>query len=41
MTGMRINFDKSDLLTIGIEDAKVNEYSKIFCCKKGKFPLNT
>jgi hypothetical protein len=37
MTGMRINFDKSDLLTIGTEEAKVNEYSKSFCCKKGEF----
>ena len=26
MTGMRINFDKSDLLTIGIEESRVNEY---------------
>ena len=39
MTRMRINFDKSDLLTIGIEEARVNEYSKIFCCKKGEFPI--
>jgi len=39
MTGMRINFDKSDLLTIGIEEDRVNEYSKIFGCKKGDFPI--
>lgn len=30
MTGMRINFDKSDLLTIGVEESRINEYSKIF-----------
>jgi hypothetical protein len=39
MTGMRINFDKSDLLTIGIEEDRVNEYSKKFGCKKGDFPI--
>jgi hypothetical protein len=36
---MRINFDKSDLLTTCMEEDRVNEYSKIFCCKKGEFPI--
>jgi hypothetical protein len=39
MTGMRINFDKSDLLTVRVEESRINEYSKIFCCKKGEFPI--
>jgi hypothetical protein len=39
MTGMRINFDKNDLLTIGIDEKRVNEYFKIFCCKKSEFPV--
>jgi hypothetical protein len=26
MMGMRIKFDKSDLLTIGVEESRVNEY---------------
>jgi hypothetical protein len=39
ITGMRINFDKSDLLTIGLEDSWINAYAKIFCCKKGDFPI--
>jgi len=39
MTGMKINYDKSDLLTIGIEEGRVNDLAKIFCCKKGGFPL--
>jgi hypothetical protein len=39
MTGMRINFDKSDLLTLGMEKNRANEYSKVFCCKKGEFPI--
>jgi hypothetical protein len=39
MTGMKINYDKSDLLTIGIKEERVNELAKIFCCKKGDFPI--
>jgi hypothetical protein len=39
MIGMRINFDKSDLLTIGLEDSRINAYAKIFYCKKGDFPI--
>lgn len=39
MTGMKINYDKSDLLTIGIEEERVNEVAKIFCCKVGGFPI--
>ena len=39
MTGMNINYDKSGLLTIGIEEERVNDLAKIFCCKKGDFPL--
>ena len=39
MTGMKINYDKNDLLTIGTEEGRVNDLAKIFCCKKGDFPL--
>jgi hypothetical protein len=39
MTGMRIFFDKSDLLTIGIDENRGKEYSKIFCCKMSEFPI--
>lgn len=39
MTGVRINFDKSDLLTIGIEEERVEELEIKFCCKKGDFPI--
>jgi hypothetical protein len=38
MTGMRINFDKSDL-TIGIEGDRTNDFAKVFCCKKEEFPI--
>ena len=30
MTGMKINYDKSDLLTIGVEEKRVNELAKVF-----------
>ena len=39
MTGMKINYDKSDLLTIGTDEERVNEFARIFCCKTGEFPL--
>jgi hypothetical protein len=40
MTGMSINFDKSDLLTIGMEEDRMNDFAKVFCCKKGSSPLS-
>jgi len=39
MTGMKINYDKSDLLTIGTDEERVNEFARIFCCETGEFPL--
>ena len=41
MTGMRINFDKSDLLTIGVEESRINEYSKKFAVRRGISLSNT
>ena len=39
MTGMKINYDKSDILTIGMDDERINEFARVFCCKIGDFPL--
>jgi len=36
---LKINYDKSDLLTIGLLEEEENDMAKIFCCKKGEFPL--
>ena len=36
---MKINFNKSDLMTINVEDAAANEIAQIFCCKRGSFPI--
>jgi len=37
MSGMKINYDKSDLLTIGMSEDEANEFAKIFCCNKNEF----
>ena len=39
MSGMKINYDKSDLLTIGMSDDDTNDFAKLFCCKKSDFPI--
>ena len=39
MSGMRINYDKSDLLTIVLEEEEANCFVKKFCCKKSDFPI--
>ena len=36
---MKINYDKSDLLTVGLEEDHANEFARLFCCKKGEFPI--
>jgi len=39
MSGMKINYDKSDLLTIGLSPDSANNYAKVFCCKLSDFPI--
>lgn len=39
MSGMKINYEKSDLLTIGMSEDDSNTIAKVFCCKKSEFPL--
>jgi hypothetical protein len=39
MLGMKINYDKSDLLTIGLDEDDANCFVKIFCCKRSEFPI--
>jgi len=36
---MKINYDKSDLLVVGVGEDRANEFAKIFCCKKSNFPI--
>jgi hypothetical protein len=34
MSGMKINYDKSDLLTIGMNEDSTNAFAKLFYYKK-------
>lgn len=36
---MKINFNKSDLLTINVDEDISKILAQIFCCKRGSFPL--
>jgi hypothetical protein len=39
LSGMKINYDKSDLLVLGMDEERANEFAKIFCCKRSDFPI--
>jgi hypothetical protein len=39
MSAMKINYDKSDLLTIGMDEDSTNAFAKILCCKISEFPI--
>jgi hypothetical protein len=37
--GMNINYSKSDLIPVNLDDEETLQYSRIFCCKVGSFPF--
>jgi hypothetical protein len=37
ISGMKINYNKSDMVPINLDEGETLEYSKIFCCKVGAF----
>jgi hypothetical protein len=39
LSGMKINYHKSDMIPINLEEEETQVYAKIFCCKIGKFPF--
>jgi len=39
MYGMKINYEKSDLLTIGMDEDRTNVFAKLFYYKKSEFPI--
>lgn len=39
MSGMKINYNKSDLLTIGLDEKNANNFTRLFCCKRSDFPI--
>jgi predicted AlkP superfamily pyrophosphatase or phosphodiesterase len=34
LSGMKINYDKSDLLVVGVDEDRANEFARIFCYKR-------
>ena len=39
MSGLKVNFQKSEILTVGGDENVVNKYAEIFNCEVGSFPL--
>jgi hypothetical protein len=39
LSRMKINYHKSDLTLINLEEEESQSYSRIFCCKLGNFPF--
>ena len=39
MSGLKVNFQKSEILTMGGDESVVNKYAEIFDCEVGSFPL--
>jgi hypothetical protein len=39
LSGMRINFNKSDLTPINLDEEESQSYSQIYCCRLGTFPF--
>uniref|UniRef100_A0A8I6YIX2 Reverse transcriptase zinc-binding domain-containing protein n=1 Tax=Hordeum vulgare subsp. vulgare TaxID=112509 RepID=A0A8I6YIX2_HORVV len=36
---MKINFHKSDLITINVDECRAKSFAQIFCCNIGSFPI--
>jgi len=36
---MKINYDTSDLITLGMTEDEQNSFARLFCCKVGQFPF--
>jgi hypothetical protein len=39
ISGMKINYEKSDLLAIGLDSDNANSFAEVFCCKQGGFSI--
>jgi hypothetical protein len=39
LSGMKINYHKSDMIPINLNGEEARQYTKIFCCKVGSFPF--
>jgi hypothetical protein len=39
LSGVKINYNKSDLTPINLDEEDSHNYAKIFCCRMGSFPF--
>jgi hypothetical protein len=39
MSGMKINYDKNDLLTVGLDEDQANDFARLFCYNRCDFPI--
>lgn len=39
LSGLKINFHKTGILTINVDDPEIKEFAQVFCCKIGSFPF--
>jgi hypothetical protein len=39
LSGMKMNYNKSDLTAINLEEGETTHFAKVFCCKIGTFPF--
>jgi hypothetical protein len=39
VSGMKINYSKSDMVSVNLEEGESPMYARIFCCKIGPFPF--
>lgn len=39
MSRMKINYEKSDLMCVGLEDNEKNDFARFFCCETREFPF--
>lgn len=39
LSGIKINYNKCDLMTVNMDESQAGQYAQIFCCKLGTFPF--
>jgi hypothetical protein len=39
LSGIKINYHKSDMTAINLDEGEINQFAKVFCCKIGTFPF--
>jgi hypothetical protein len=40
MSGLRINFEKSEVLMIQLDDSKMHQYADLFNCQTSSWPIS-